>query len=216
MKDPAVLFYTNDFLAGTITMSDDQVGKYIRLLCIQHQKGILTPKDMLNICKSYDEDVYCKFIKDSDGNFYNERMKNESDRRKRYSESRKANRDSKPEKPVKKGNKKGKNISESYVKHMETETITETINENVNKYSESDFKKEIFSFKEKYSDQMLLKFFNYWSERNSKGKMRFELQKTWELSKRLSTWSNSDYNKQEEKKKEGPSDYEIMISRSMS
>jgi hypothetical protein len=33
-KDPAFLFYSNDFLSGTYTMSDDQVGKFIRLLCI--------------------------------------------------------------------------------------------------------------------------------------------------------------------------------------
>lgn len=48
-KDPAFLFYSNDFLSGTFLLSDEQVGKYIRLLCIQHQKGILTKKDMLNI-----------------------------------------------------------------------------------------------------------------------------------------------------------------------
>lgn len=138
-KDPAVLFYTNDFLAGTITMSDEQVGKYMRLLCIQHQKGILTPKDMLNICKTYDEDVYCKFVKDGEGNYYNERMKNESDRRKRYSESRKANRDSKPEKPVNKRKQKSKIISESYDLHMETETVNETVNKRVNKNKSGEF-----------------------------------------------------------------------------
>ena len=30
-KDPAVLFYTSDFLTGTMTMNDSQVGQYIRL-----------------------------------------------------------------------------------------------------------------------------------------------------------------------------------------
>ena len=40
-KDPAFLFYSNDFLTGTYTMTDEQVGKYIRLLCLQHQKGEL-------------------------------------------------------------------------------------------------------------------------------------------------------------------------------
>ena len=44
-KDPAVLFYTSDFLSGTFTMTNEQVGKYIRLLCLQHQKGRLTEKD---------------------------------------------------------------------------------------------------------------------------------------------------------------------------
>jgi len=54
-KDPAVLFYTSDFLSGTFTMTDEQVGKYMRLLCIQHQKGMLTEQDMLSICKAYDK-----------------------------------------------------------------------------------------------------------------------------------------------------------------
>ena len=50
-KDPAVLFYTSDFLTGTMTMTNDQVGMYIRLLCLQHQKNFLSEKDMLSICK---------------------------------------------------------------------------------------------------------------------------------------------------------------------
>ena len=41
-KDPAILFYTGDFITGTLTMTDDQRGKYILLLCLQHQKGRLT------------------------------------------------------------------------------------------------------------------------------------------------------------------------------
>jgi len=39
---------------------------------------------------------------------------------------------------------------------------------------------------------MLYKFFNYWSELNKSGtKMRFELEKTWEIEKRLATWKNN-------------------------
>ncbi len=110
-KDPAVLFYTADFISGTLTMSDAQRGKYILLLCLQHQQGLLTEDDMINICKTYDEKIYKKFIKNEEGFYYNERMKYEADRRKNYSESRSKNR---------------KNISKSYVNHMET--ITETIN----------------------------------------------------------------------------------------
>ena len=43
-KDPAFLFYPSDFLTGTMFMTDEQVGKYIRLLCAQHQKGHLCEK----------------------------------------------------------------------------------------------------------------------------------------------------------------------------
>jgi len=129
-KDPAVLFYTNDFISGTFTMSDEQVGKYIRLLCIQHQKGFLTEKDMLNICKSYDEDIYSKFQL-TDGKYINERMHNESERRRLYSESRRKNRENAVS-DSKTGNSKKDMIQneKTYDKHMETETETITVIEN--------------------------------------------------------------------------------------
>ena len=92
MKDPAFLFYSSDFLSGTLLMTDEQIGQYIKLLCLQHQKGHLKEKDMLNICKTYDEDIFSKFLKDEEGNYYNERLENETNKRKAYSESRRNNR----------------------------------------------------------------------------------------------------------------------------
>jgi hypothetical protein len=122
-KDPAVLFYTSDFLSGTFTMDNEQVGKYIRLLCLQHQKGKLTEKDMLSICKAYDSEIWDKFKVD-DGLYYNDRMLNETVRRQKFSESRRNNAKS----------PKKESTSEAYAKHMETETEnrTITINENIN------------------------------------------------------------------------------------
>ena len=76
-KDPAVLFYTSDFLSGTYTMSDEQVGKYIRLLCLQHQKGRLSEKDMLNICKTYDVEIWSKFRKEKE-EYFNQKMEDET------------------------------------------------------------------------------------------------------------------------------------------
>ena len=90
-KDPAVLFYTSDFYVGPATMTDEQVGKYIRLLCLQHQQGRLTEQDMMSICKSYDEQEYRKFKIDEDGLYYNARMEKETNLRRAYSESRKRN-----------------------------------------------------------------------------------------------------------------------------
>lgn len=90
-KDPAFLFYSSDFLTGTMLMTNEQVGKYIRLLCLQHQKGRFTEKDMLSICKAYDEDVLSKFSKDKDGKFYNERLEKEMTKRQLYTESRRKN-----------------------------------------------------------------------------------------------------------------------------
>jgi hypothetical protein len=55
------------------------------------------------------------------------------------------------------------------------------------------FKDSIFLFKNQYSEIILKTFFDYWSEMNkSKSKMKFELQQTFEISKRLATWKRND------------------------
>ena len=113
-KDQAFLFYSSDFLTGTMFMSDSQLGKYIKLLCIQHQKGHLSEKDMLNICKRYDKDIFEKFVKDESGKYYNIRLEREIEKRKAYSKSRSDNRKNKIN---------YENICFSYVKHMENENI---------------------------------------------------------------------------------------------
>ena len=112
-KDPAVLFYTSDFLSGTITMNYEQRGKYITLLCIQHQQSFLTDEDFESILTENDKRVKDKFEKQSDGTYVNLKLKTESERRKSYTESRRNNR-------------KGKNLSTSYVQLMETVTGTVT------------------------------------------------------------------------------------------
>ena len=126
-KDPAFLFYSSDFLTGTMFLTNEQIGIFIRLLCVQHQKGRLREKDMLKICKTYDEDVFEMFTKDDENLFYNERLEAEVNKRKAYSESRRNNRKNKTTPP--------KNTSLTYVKHMENENENENviINRNRNK-----------------------------------------------------------------------------------
>jgi len=133
-KDPAILFYTGDFITGTLTMTDDQRGKYILLLCLQHQKGRLTEKDMLKICKTYDEDIFEKFIS-KDGKFYNDRMEEETLKRKAYSESRRKNRLSSLKK-----------TSKTYDKHMEDINENEDISKDKDESEKSlhSILKEIF------------------------------------------------------------------------
>ena len=115
-KDPAILFYTSDFLTGTMTMTDEEVGQYIRLLCLQHQKGTLTEKDMLFICRTYVECVFNKFEKDEENRYFNKRLREESIKRKNYSESRRKN--------------ISKRYEATYVEHMENENENEDININ--------------------------------------------------------------------------------------
>ena len=56
-----------------------------------------------------------------------------------------------------------------------------------------EFYESLVPFVQVYGKEMTRKFFDYWSEMNKSGtKMRFELQKTWELSLRLSKWNEKE------------------------
>jgi uncharacterized protein YdaU (DUF1376 family) len=172
-KDPAVLFYTSDFLSGTFTMTDEQVGKYIRLLCLQHQKGKLTEKDMLSICKAYDNEIWEKFDQ-VDGFFLNDRMYNESIRRSKFTESRRNNAKS----------VKNDSIIEALAKHMpmhmETETETISVNKDI-------FINNIEPFKNLLSESYQ-EFIDYWTEPSKSGKLRYEAQKFFDIKRRVNTW----------------------------
>lgn len=125
MKDPAFLFYSSDFLSSTMLMSNEEIGIYIKLLCLQHQQGHLSEEDLISIGAT--KKVINKFDKDEEGYYYNKRLEYEVDRRKSYSESRRNNRKKKTyEEDM-------KNICNSYEEHMENENINENINISENK-----------------------------------------------------------------------------------
>lgn len=64
------------------------------------------------------------------------------------------------------------------------------------KKRDDDFRESLKPFLEMYGRELLNEFYMYWSEPNkSKTKMRFEQQPTWDLTRRLSTWSRNNYNK---------------------
>jgi uncharacterized phage protein (TIGR02220 family) len=126
-KDPAMLFYPDDFLSGTILMNYEQKGKYITLICLHHSKGYLTEDEItavLGVEKIEDADkrILSKFKKDNDSGFYyNERAKKEREKRIAYSESRRENRIKTFN--VDKKDKHMLNISQTYEKHMGNRNI---------------------------------------------------------------------------------------------
>ena len=128
MKDPAVLFYTQDFLTGTMLMTDEQKGKYITLLCLQHQNGKLSEKDMMKICGEYDAEIWAKFF-EKDGYYYNGRMLREAEKRCKFTESRRKNLEGKP------------HMDAHMATHMDVEMDLHMENENINenKYVYSKF-----------------------------------------------------------------------------
>ncbi|MBE6674295.1 MAG: DUF1376 domain-containing protein [Ruminococcaceae bacterium] len=89
-KDPAVLFYTSDFLASTYHLSNEQVGIFIRLLCLQHLHGRISPEDMPLAEEKENKKILDLFVFDGDG-YYNKRMEEEILKRKSFCKSRREN-----------------------------------------------------------------------------------------------------------------------------
>jgi hypothetical protein len=83
---------------------------------------------------------------------------------------------------------------------LENENENENINENnkekkkeLLKRKEEEFIFNVFQYEGQYSGTMLQKFCNYWTEKNKSGtKMRWELERVFEINRRLATWSSRD------------------------
>lgn len=83
-------------------------------------------------------------------------------------------------------------------------TPTEHRPNKIKEYNKEELKKEreerarnfydsLLPHLEKYGKQLLREFYNYWSEwSDRKNKMKWELEDTWEVSKRLVTWSSRE------------------------
>jgi uncharacterized phage protein (TIGR02220 family) len=134
-KDPAVLFYTADFLADTTLWKYDELGRYIKLLCLQHLQGGISEEDFLSVTES-NRRVSEKFDLCDDGLYRNKRMQKEAEDRHSFCESRRANINKRYENKsnqdkstsvVHKKNTCHTSVPTSVV-HMENENINENVN----------------------------------------------------------------------------------------
>jgi hypothetical protein len=120
-KDPAFLFYSSDFLNGVADLTMEERGQFITLLCLQHQKGTLTDKTIRLSLGSVSVDVLSKFSKDKDGNFFNERLNEEIEKRIQFTESRRNN-----------GSKGGRPKNNTKPLGLAKHNLMEDVNENEN------------------------------------------------------------------------------------
>ena len=124
-RDPAVLFYTSDFLSGTYELTYVERGMYITMLCIQHQKeNNEIPKDYFDSIIPIDSPLRNKFVITVTG-YYNNRMRIESDKRKAFCQSR---RDSVSKRYVRTTH------VDTHVEHTNVRMENENENENVIEY----------------------------------------------------------------------------------
>ena len=85
-KDPAILFYTQDFIVGTMHMTHEERGRYIMLLCSQHQHGGAIEAVAFEELAGESKLIRSKFTKGEDG-YYNERLLDEMGKRSERSKS---------------------------------------------------------------------------------------------------------------------------------
>jgi len=220
---PYLPLYVQDFLTDEKLMECSALatGIYIRLLCIMHKSDeygviLLRQKDKQSECQR--KNFALKLVKYMPYDFgiisvgleeliNEEILKIDGDKliQKRMVRDNEIS-IIRAKSGSKGGFAKSKNIAKDIAKseannenENENEIKDKDINEDERKECnilkrEAKFKSEVFEFK-KYPDVMLDKFVNYWTEKNKSGtKMRYELEKTFEITKRLATWSARDFN----------------------
>lgn len=145
MKDPAFLFYPNDYLGGTIGLTLEQKGAYMELLMMQFNRGHMTSHMIAHVLGHRYEYIWYsiqeKFKIDENGMYYNERLEIEQNKRKSYSDSRKKNILGKNQhsKKEKKSPENSNKILGHMTSHMEDENIIKYNNINTNTNITPDF-----------------------------------------------------------------------------
>ena len=90
-KDPAMLFYTKDFLTGVALLKMKERGQYITLICLQQQLGHMTLQQMEQAVGKISQDLLAKYVQDEDGKYYNVRADIEIGKRQAHCENQKKN-----------------------------------------------------------------------------------------------------------------------------
>ncbi len=89
-KDPAMLFYTSDFLTGVTLLSMKERGQYITLLCLQQQMGHMSLGQMQTAVGRLSPALLAKYAQDEDGLYYNRRAEEEIRKRQAHCEKQRA------------------------------------------------------------------------------------------------------------------------------
>ena len=181
MKDPAYLFYSSDFLTGCASLTMEERGQYITLLCLEHQLGRLSEKTIRLSVGSVSVDVLAKFKQDENGLLYNERLEIEIEKRSNFVDTRRNNglKGGRPKvennKPI--GLANGKPNAKANEKLIENENVIEIINSIKDlfdeKYLENNTTKVMFDkLLKTYSKDEILKAI-FWARKDDFWKPNF-------------------------------------------
>jgi len=141
-KDPAFLFYPNDYIGGTMGMTFEEKGAYMELLMMQFNRGHMTEHMIRQTVGQLWDTIKDKFTKDEQGLYFNTRLEEEKLKRQKFTESRRNN---------KSGNNQYTKKTKKEVGHM-TEHME---NENENEITDTNIKEAV----DDYFDFYLMPFF---------------------------------------------------------
>lgn len=173
-KDPAFLFYSQDFIVGVQTMNHEDRGKYITILAQMHQQGRMNEETIRFLVGNVSDMLRNKFQVDDKGYWYNERLEEEIEKRKNFVDSRRLN-GKKGGRPKAIGKPLGKPLGKPKT------NLTEDVNENeiVNKLT---YKKEF------------LQYIEYLENEHNRSIGSMQIEQTLRL---LDSWYHSDDHKKQ-------------------
>lgn len=123
----------------------------------------------------------------------NMKMKNEKSEKARLSAEKRWNK-SESDANALQTHSEGNAIKESKVKEnklKENIVVAPTL-KSFKQFTESDFKVDINPFLSEYGKDLCNQFYKYWTEKAPSGKMKFQLEKTWDTKRRLDTWQRNE------------------------
>lgn len=116
-KDPATLWYWNDWQGGTVTLTRHLKGCYIDLLHAQFNNGRMTLSQIKTVLGVDFANAWpilqAKFKKDDKGHFYNERAELEKNKRQNFVQSRSNNKSGRKKSHDSNMNKHMDNVNEN-------------------------------------------------------------------------------------------------------
>ncbi|CAB5218496.1 Protein of unknown function DUF1376 [uncultured Caudovirales phage] len=141
-KDPAFLFYPNDYLGGTMGMTFEEKGAYIELLMLQFNRGHMTEHMIGHTVGQLWKNIKDKFIQDPIGLWYNVRLDEEKSKRMAFTQSRRNN---------------IKGVNQHTIGHMTSHMENENVNVNKDKNINIDFDFFWNDYDKKVGDKSRLK-----------------------------------------------------------
>lgn len=187
-KDPAFLFYPNDWIGGTMGMTFEEKGAYMELLMMQFNRGHMTSHMIGQLVGQMWDKVKHKFVQDEKKMWFNERLDIEIEKRKKYTKSRRNNISGKNQYT------KNDNIDSGHMtSHMENENVN--VNEDINNNKGKKFKKEEIN---ELPDYILFSSIQRYKLSNDKTITEKQVTDMWQVFKEQNLTGDKFYNNENE------------------